>query len=346
MNLVRFALFIVCVFPLSATGNDAPLRQIGKTVLPTKDVEVQMISEKVEISIDYDIASIVCTFVLRNLGKPGTIEVGFPFGKHEGDVSNFRVGIANSKVKPSVKVKESRDPEYPRWQTFKIQFAATGEEVKVYNSYSARLHPAVPAGFPYSDLVFRYVLKTGAFWSGPIENAKVIVHFKNVEPDQCTEVSPSNYTWNGSTLMWAFKDFEPIEDIEIRFLQSLIYHRIESSKLELQINGEDPDALYTLGTAYFHVDRFKGVRAEGLFRKAIAIAPEHLDSRWFLSLILAQNPKTPAEAIAQLDTIVSVDRDYECFDAASVNGPRFANTATSQLEFVQRMKARLEAKAP
>ena len=57
-----------------------PARGVGKTIRPRTDTSVRMVSEKVDITIDNNVAYVACEFNLINEGPPDTLEVGFPRG--------------------------------------------------------------------------------------------------------------------------------------------------------------------------------------------------------------------------------------------------------------------------
>ena len=83
----KVSILVFLVIP-AVYANDAPVKSVGKAIQPLADAPVRMVSEKVDIFIRANTADVNCLFVLKNEGKPDTIEVGFPRG-WEGDLIDF-----------------------------------------------------------------------------------------------------------------------------------------------------------------------------------------------------------------------------------------------------------------
>ena len=128
------------------------------------------------------------------------------------------------------------------------------------------------------------MLKTGAYWRGPIGDAVIEVHLKNTFPDQVTSVTPDGWERNGNTISWHLKNFDPDEDIEILIMQDTAYQRREEVK---RLLAEDPDnaqAYFLMGTVLNGSDPH-GMRSPDAlraFERAVELDPEHWDARWFL----------------------------------------------------------------
>ena len=60
---------------------------------------------------------------------------------------------------------------------------------------------------PLSDLLFRYVLRTGAYWKGPIGDAKITIKLRNTGFDKITYISPEGYVRDNAEISWHFTDF-------------------------------------------------------------------------------------------------------------------------------------------
>jgi hypothetical protein len=282
-----------------------------------------------------------CFFNLRNEGKPDTIEVGFPRG-WEGDLIGFLAKNAHVRGIYSVETM-AENPSYdenngltpPWWKVFKVPFESTGQTVVVENQYNTFLGPLGSSPF-LDDLAFTYILKTGAFWKGNIEDARLTVSLKNVPFDQITNISPKGYTIEGNKISWRFQNFKPDRNIEISIMQDILYERLSMARKILEKEPGNAYAHFMLGTVYFHRDFLtdysrKNDKAEREFQKAISLDPNLSDARWFLAFIYVnrnveyppKNLKTKAlrDAREQFEYILQRDPEYRCTDKTFYQDP-------------------------
>ena len=321
-----FALVLFNLTSSSVSTDDSPRQSVGKTVRPTTEAPVRLLSEKVTIDIDGNVAEVSCFFVLLNEGPPDTIEVVFPYSRRMGAIVDFEArtsgwveDVPERMGDVPVVTKQSDSEEFPHSKTFRVPFRKTGQQVKVLNRYWTRVHSA---GQPYrlQDYLFRYILKTGAFWSGTIGEAEITMNLKNIAPGQVTKLSPSEFdrednTREGIRVRWQFTDFEPTEDIEVRYMQPLLYQRLVTSKLKLQTDPDDAQAHFELGTVYFNQDNYESDRAERAFLKALSLDPKHLPARYFLATMYIRKTDWDA-AVRELEYIQQMDPEYACQDPA------------------------------
>lgn len=328
---------IIFLFILSGLvfSDDAPIRSVGKTIQPLKDVQVRMVSENVSISLSNKGAFVDCTFELLNEGPPDTIDVGFPRG-WEADLLEFKVFITNGKRR-ELEVKDATsEPFYgewngqklPWWKTFKVPFTKTGETVKIRNSYWTPL--IIDGNVGIEDYAFTYITKTGAFWKGgTIDHAEFRVYMLNNKSGQFTKISPEGYEYEyPRVIMWSFDNYKPDKNIEIMIMQDMIYDRKVIAEKMLARNPDDSFAHFLIGTVYFcqqwwdkHNYSYND-KAKEEFIKAITFDPGNLDSRWFLSFCysIGKDRKQNYEKIKeQLEEILKEKPDYKCDDNLFIN---------------------------
>ncbi|MFC1490385.1 hypothetical protein ACFL6K_04175 [Candidatus Latescibacterota bacterium] len=226
---------VLFLSPQPADADIAPMHRIGKTIRPRTDTSVRMVSETVDIITDGERAYVYCMFELTNDGPPDTLEVGFPLGmnvmKKDNKMSEkFSEGLG---IEPSVRCNNGPPLPYTlepaftdesefrveRWMTFIVPFTAKGQTNKIDMTYWLPLQPKYGGKAPISDLLFKYVLVTGAYWKGPIGDAKITVKLRETTFDRITYISPEGYVKGVEEISWHFTDFEPEEDIEINFKQ-------------------------------------------------------------------------------------------------------------------------------
>ena len=207
-----------------STADIAPTYAVGKTIQSMDDVTVRLVSENVRIVIDNNVADVQCEFNLLNEGPPDIIEVGFPQYHDTDDLYDFRAE-ANGKVflvetkRVNARDTKPSDKKMVWWKTFSIPFDSTGQTVTVKISYWIRLSPSRRHS---SDEYFMYVLKTGAFWKGNIQEATFTVTLKNTHFEQLTEINPESYSRKENEIIWHNKDFEPTKNIEIYIMQDML----------------------------------------------------------------------------------------------------------------------------
>ncbi|MHB9028657.1 MAG: tetratricopeptide repeat protein [Candidatus Latescibacterota bacterium] len=330
--VTRFpGIIVAALIFLQVTGgvwaDDTPLRSVGKTVQPLRDVPVRMASEKVDVIIDNNIAEITCRFFLRNEGKPDTLLVGFPRGR-DAEIYDFRawagdkdLTVTTSATDPVFDGNGLSEKEIPWWKTFLVKLPATGRTIEVGNTYWTRLFPV--GGMGNEDLRFVYILKTGALWKGIIGDAEITVTLRNTNPGQVATLSPAGYTRKGNTITWRLKNFEPQEDIEITIMQDVLYERMTRAQELLKRNPKNAEARFLLGTVYFNRDWLgsSDPKAENEFTKAIELDPKQLDARFYLVVIYhwrnsGRNEALYRNEIALLDAILREKPNYSCTDSA------------------------------
>jgi hypothetical protein len=320
---VTFWAFVLLLGACAAFANDAPVKSVGKAIQPLKDVPVQMVAEKVDITVVGDFADVNCIFTLKNEGKPGIIEVGFPRG-WESDLEQFVAVIENTplEVKTLAEEPSAADPakeKLPWWKVFKVSFDSTGQTVTVRNHYYTRLIRGGEYPSPINDYRFTYIMTTGAPWKGTIEDGEITVTLFEKPFEQLTVISPKGYTREDKRLVWRFKDFEPTWNIELNIMQDIYYDRMVIARTILEKEPRNAYGHFLLGSVYYnrmYMKDFPFEKAEKELREAISLDPNLLDARWFLACLLARDWKTKQlkEIKGQLDSILAVNPQYHCED--------------------------------
>lgn len=318
-SLIFMIGFIVCSGFVYA--NSAPLRATGQTVIPDKTVPVRLESENISIDLTSYEADVECEFHLVNKGPAATYRIGFPAGKNE-ELEHFSAGNGKG-ISYDVKTlpldpRVSNDGKMYFWKVFDVPFGSSGKMEKLQNHYSVRVNRYGLSEL--TDRYFRYILKTGAFWEGKIKKANVTVYLRGVPFDQITRIYPAGYKVKNNIITWEFKNFEPIEDIEIFIMNDIRYERLTNARKILQKDPNNAHAHYLMGTAIFLKDSktvggetIGTVESEKEFLKAIALDPNHLDAKWYLATLYNIRNEN-SKVLTLLNEIVMKNPDYYCSD--------------------------------
>ena len=306
---------LICIAAVVIEANEAPIKSVGKTIQPRKDVPVRLVSEDVRIVIGSDEADVRCAFYLMNVGLPDTIEVGFPRG-WEGDLVEFEAFTdvpLEVKTLTSKPVYKTDTEDLPWWNVFRVPLKGFGEITDVFNTYSTKLRKNGNLGS--EDLTFRYIMKTGAYWKDTIEDASITVYLKYAEFDQITYISPKGFERENNRISWHFMDFEPSQNIEISIMQDNQFFTLQTAKDILEKEPGNAHAHFLLGSATFvrsFFDKeYTREDAKRALERAVFLNPDHLDARWYLAA-LNYYDDNKAETKKQLEAIIERDPSYTC----------------------------------
>lgn len=184
---------------------------------------VAMMSQTVEITVTPHKVAVEGTYNFHNTGKSLTMPVGYPRGPLEAELHDFQAALCGEALalngkKPGNRASPSSymfDPTYPDWKVFEVSFA---EDQRRTLSISYWVEPVKLKAASGDDLLYySYILRTGAYWKGPIERATVRVKLEGVSADDLIRIAPSGHKKEGNTLTWVFENFKPSRDIEIAF---------------------------------------------------------------------------------------------------------------------------------
>ena len=216
---IVIVLIISVIFMSNTTvGDIAPPNAQGETMQPVNVTNVQMVNETVHIDLHKENATVKCDFTLMNHGANESLLVGFPVGLGwEGydeslayPLEDFKAYVNSQPVET-----EMMDVNGSQWMVWNMSF----NELEIKNigvSYWVPLSSYGNYGREM-DYWFTYVLKTGAAWSGVIEDANITIYLHDIEPDWITEIAPDGYVFENNSITWNFTSIEPTENIYIEF---------------------------------------------------------------------------------------------------------------------------------
>lgn len=211
-----------------AAADDASLGRQGETVYPINDDQIRMVAEAADLRVRSRRTEVEVTFTFRNEGPARDLLMGFPVGSPYGNegrgdpelhefgawVDNKPLAVRREKgvTAMAAAVDEAGRPlEYPEWLTFSIPFGE-GETRTVRNRYwASNYYNSI------GQISTGYILRTGQVWKGPIGSAVVSVHLEGVTPDQILSARPASFRWEGERMVWRLSEFEPDEDVVIRW---------------------------------------------------------------------------------------------------------------------------------
>lgn len=240
-----FGLFFL--FPtlpvFEAEANSAVVETVAPGIIMRGgQTEVRMVSEEVSILApsftsppeSSSLAQVDCLFVLKNQGSsPEKIEVGFPLRARMPDdpyfgteISALQLSVAGAAISFEKKMEEIEIEDGTRlfpWATWTMEFAVD-ERKELSVSYQ------VPFLGREQASVY-YVLTTGSTWKGTIGNGKIKFSWDGLtSPEQLFGLSLppdlSEYSDEGSTLIWEFTDWEPDRDLSFYLMSPQITERL------------------------------------------------------------------------------------------------------------------------
>ena len=221
LNGITLALIISVIFmSTTAVGDIAPPNAQGETVQPVNVTNVQMVNETVQIDLCIENATVKCNFTMMNPGENETLLVGFPVGlgwEGHGEepytypLEDFKAYVNSQPVETEMMYVNGGS----QWMVWNMSF----DEMEIKDvgvSYWVPLSSYGNYGRE-KDYWFTYVLKTGAAWSGVIEEANITIDLHGIEPAWITEIAPDGYILENNSITWSFTSLEPTENIYIEF---------------------------------------------------------------------------------------------------------------------------------
>jgi hypothetical protein len=219
-------LLVLTVFNFTLIyADDTNLGRTPDGVFPLQENDVIMEAE--EITVDLEKNSVECIFVFHNTGKKKSVYMGFPgqLGlKYENinavdlNVRNFKTYIKGKEVPVTREKSIKKDTlerlnmqDYNEFFTFTVPFEAD-ERITIRNTYNF-----MPTYDSIGNVYSGYVLETGAMWKGTIGSAKVIFKLGNIKPYQIEKLNIGGFRFEGNTLVWERKDFEPKYNLQVTY---------------------------------------------------------------------------------------------------------------------------------
>jgi hypothetical protein len=265
-------IFLGSVF--SVFGNDSAFvrNSITGSFYPIKNENISMVEEEINVVVGYDYEESYaynlrlrvdydCTYVFKNnSGTKQDITMGFPvllpglsgrsyldtdyeyFSVDESESLEFSA-LVDGEVFDFSKETYETNPDFPDLRysevyIFEVSFEPY-ETKTITNTYSQSANEMMYSPGLAGPVEINYILKTGALWDSPIENATVSfkINLPNLLFD-ITEITPLNYGLDSSSeltnIVFYFNDLIPDEDIylKIKFRELA---QIDNRKLVEQI---------------------------------------------------------------------------------------------------------------
>lgn len=284
-------LLIALLLPVFLFSDDAPMQptQSGN-VMPAYNNDIRMKNERIDIYLYRNYYSVEVNYTFVNTGKKQDIIMGFPnieteYGIYEKPITDFVAYDGNKKMRifkkdadeSFYKVKkyvdlfpsdaENRDLLLKNYDVFFECFETTfdeGETKHIVNKYTQEYFIRYNA----YDRYFAYILKSGAFWKGDIENIDVYIHLdripeserkdltiydvyecfdssdeadKPIETMTTWKIKPEDtYEFKRDLIEMHFEDVEPDFNIEVTFPMPIISRLSASSVLESKNDRYSP----------------------------------------------------------------------------------------------------------
>lgn len=307
-NILVLAL-ILAFLPQPALADIAPPEQPpGGNPVPGAGVtQVRMLAETVLFEVisvtpanSLGRAKVTAKFTMVNLGmEDETMAVRFPMTSNYGsdygnkELEAFQANVGGSQAQVTEITSDYNGYYAGLWAEFRVTFPA-GRNVNIEVTYF------VEGEGEYPFIALKYILQTGAGWSGTIGSADLVVRLpyeanaENVIFD--TEIgwstTTSGGTLDGKEIRWHLEDFDPdmSSDFSISLIMPSVWRAVLREKDNLAQNPSDGEAWGRLGKLYkecFYLR--KGFREdEGgkelyqlsleAYQKAVTLLPE--DALW------------------------------------------------------------------
>ncbi len=239
------AALLIIVFLIaskSLLADVIPEPVVIKGIVPSHAVNIQMVSEVVNVNLSLDSSFVDCTFHMHNWGKQTDLDVGFPimnFYLWDNDYLNsvnktkFDVIVRGQNIdkvniyipkelqamlkgvngSDRFDVLRTYENMNKPWFLWHVHFAKN-EGVTIIVRYR------LPNGSTKISHFFDYLLSTGAGWKGDIKDAKVIIRLNEVADVQMLDIKPKqSYERRKSEIIWHLKNLKPTikNDIFLEF---------------------------------------------------------------------------------------------------------------------------------
>ncbi|BCW96896.1 MAG: copper amine oxidase N-terminal domain-containing protein [Fimbriimonadales bacterium] len=222
MTVCRWGISGLCLLlGALAWSNDTAVWGVGGVIEPMQShPSVELRSHRVMVTLTPEYADVECTFVLHNTGKATSVLIGFPESGGGVDVDptrgfeRFRSYVDGKRVKVRVINAEKQRDSYWRWYVKRVSFRA-GQTRVVRNTYR------MPLGIvSMGERFFEYVLTTGASWKGAIGRSEIVVRLVGLDEAIEWQIRPTGYRRDRDRIVWRLSNYEPKEDLYIRFFAS------------------------------------------------------------------------------------------------------------------------------
>lgn len=264
MNILRF--FIIAIASAlcgSVLADSAPMFEMpGSGVMPISNNDVRLVSETIDFYLLDNSYSVEVNYNFYNEGKTQDVELGFPTEMEGVNYYDFETSVNGQSVKvtrkpgtwsfiekkgegnsmvsidqdgkeipysgftesfPHYTVRDSWVKGGNAFDVFNVTFTG-GDTTKVKNSYSIGYEGLGHRGGSF----FWYILETGRYWKGKIDEVTVRVHTNNYTPSRNYLFPVDQYT----NYVRVFKDIEP--DFNLYFYRDDNFRTMPEASSTLQ----------------------------------------------------------------------------------------------------------------
>lgn len=219
--------FVCCVllaaWAAPTRADDSQVGQAGATVFPVETSDVSMVSERIAVD---EVMHIVCEYGFLNSGPTRVLTIGFPqptFGTAEGrgeadlPITDFRVWDGDRELEVRT-VRGSPGPNapppgYPEFKVFDVEFPhAERKTIRHEYQYTP---DSENSGMQKR---FRFILKTGALWKGPIGTFTFTVDGLHTFLIDRASLSLPGAAIGDRQISWNLADLNPTQDLTFTWL--------------------------------------------------------------------------------------------------------------------------------
>jgi len=221
-------LVLLFLLPVLTFADIIPSPIQVKGIIPSHPINIQMVSEKVNVQLSIDSAWVECTFNMHNLSEAQDLEIGFPmmnfylFQDKYPDQDKFRVWVNGQEIKKiNMHIPEELQTLFKSDVTFGHNrlIEDYGNQNKPWYLWQSHFNKnesqviivkyILPNGANHQNRFFNYLLSTGAGWAGKIEKAEVNINIGNIPADQLISITPKRYNLKDKKISWLFKNLKP-----------------------------------------------------------------------------------------------------------------------------------------
>lgn len=167
----------------TVSADDAPVMPVqGGTIIPYQEEYIRLVSGEIDIYLERDSYRVIVDYIFNNTGPATEITMGFP---NETDwmyglsISDFQALVDGEKQEIYRRVYRETEktwgpesaPDY-YYECFDTSFAP-GQTRRIQNEYSQWYF----VDYDQSGRSASYILTTGAYWKGVIDEIRVRIHF-------------------------------------------------------------------------------------------------------------------------------------------------------------------------
>lgn len=227
---MRYACLALLILDLPSVthADDAPWNGVGGAGTFVKNDQIKMVSELVDIRIDNDRMNVQADFVFKNDGHATMVTMAFPDDlmsfvnrRALGSIVSLRSWVDGKAMSVDRKVLKTQGNYWYHAIWRKDVYFSNDQTRRVRIRYSAR------HGEREDYRVDRYILTTGAFWKGPIEDCVVKIDWSALRGTSRLTLSKSHaprYTFaevptplTARSITLRYKNLEPDFNLEMEW---------------------------------------------------------------------------------------------------------------------------------